>query len=101
MPPGAFATIAGFPGAEPPAPRSFHPMPVILQSPSPLSTGDIESVRSLFGSATYEMRALQLAFAVLVAEFEKIEGVFVSDRQLGLRAQGRRQRLVEIGLAQE
>lgn len=61
MPPGAFATIAGFPGAEPPAPRSFHPMPVILQSPSPLSTGDIESVRSLFGSATYEMRAPNVA----------------------------------------
>lgn len=61
MPPGAFATIAGFPGAEPPTPRSFHPMPVILQSPSPLSTGDIESVRSLFGSATYEMRAPNVA----------------------------------------
>ncbi|MFX5555067.1 hypothetical protein ABTE11_22565, partial [Acinetobacter baumannii] len=36
-------------------------MPVILQSPSPLSTGDIESVRSLFGSATYEMRAPNVA----------------------------------------
>lgn len=36
-------------------------MPVILQSPSPLSSGDIESVRSLFGSATYELRAPNVA----------------------------------------
>ncbi|AQW29574.1 phosphoserine phosphatase SerB [Ralstonia syzygii subsp. celebesensis] len=36
-------------------------MPVVLQSLSPLSSGDIESVRSLFGSATYEMRAPNVA----------------------------------------
>lgn len=36
-------------------------MPVVLQSLLPLSTGDIESVRSLFGTAAFEMRAPNVA----------------------------------------
>ena len=46
-------------------------------------------------------RPLQLPLAVLLAQLQKIEGVFVLHRQLGLGAKFRRQRLVEVGLAQQ
>ena len=38
---------------------------------------------------------------MFLAQFQKIEGVFVLHRQFGLGAKFRRQRLVEIGLAQQ
>jgi len=44
---------------------------------------------------------LQFAFGVLFGEFEKVEGVLVLDSQLCLRAQLRRQSLIEVGLPQQ
>ena len=46
-------------------------------------------------------RPLQLPLAVFLAQLQKIEGVFVLHRQLGLGAKFRRQRLVEVGLAEQ
>ena len=48
-----------------------------------------------------DQRPLQLPFGVLCAEFQKIEDVLVFDGQLGLGAQFRGERLVEIGLAEQ
>ena len=48
-----------------------------------------------------DQRPLQLALGVLLAEFQKVEGVFVLDGQLRLGAQLGRQGLVEIGLAEQ
>ena len=55
--------------------------------------------QELFDAA--HQRALQLAFGMLLAEFEKVEGILILDGQLCLGAQLGRQGLVEIGLAEQ